>query len=654
MSRREMAARGWTECDVILVTGDAYVDHPAFGAALIGRWLEKLGYRVGILAQPNIRRPEAFRELGRPRLCWGVTAGNLDSELARLTVMRKLRRDDAYSPAGRAGLRPRNACIVYTNCARHAFPGVPVVLGGLEASLRRLAYYDYWTDRIRRSLLLDAKADLLVYGMGERAIAEIALRLKAGRPCNDIPGTVVAAKESDLPPDCVELPAYEEVAESSEKGRREFLRMALAIEQAAHSGADRNGTKIKLPTPYPSQEGIRYKALETSKFPSLEGVGVGAPFWLSSPTHGSASGGNFAAFGTDRCLVQRHGDRVVLVQPPAAPLTSAELDSVYDLPFTRRPHPAYGRARIPAFDMIKDSITTHRGCFGGCSFCAVMAHQGATVISRSEKSIIREVARLAGAPGFGGIISDLGGPTANMFGLACRLNRGGCAGRTCLFPEICRNLNTDTGPMRRLLRAALAVKGVKRVFVSSGVRYDLALAEADEAWLQELVARHVGGRLKIAPEHVSAHVLALMRKPPPTVYRRFSERFRALARQAGKPHELAEYFISGHPGCTSGDMIELAQYLRKNRARPEQVQDYYPAPLTLSAAMYYTGLNPWTGQIIPVARTDREKADQRALLLCHLPEFQRKARAVLRAAGRNDLIGFGPHCLVPPDRRPQR
>ncbi len=584
MTRQEMEKRGWSECDIVLITGDAYVDHPAFGAALIGRWLERLGYRTGIIAQPDVRRVEDFRALGRPRLFWGITAGNLDSELAQLTVMRKLRRDDAYSPDGRAGPRPSNACITYTACARHAFKGVPVVLGGLEASLRRFAYYDYWTDRVRRSILFDAKADILVYGMGERAVAELASRLKQGRAWNDIPGTaVVAAAQASLQ-DAEELSPYEEVSDPSGKGRQAFMRMALMIDRNLHR---------------------------------------------------------------QRGLAQRHGVRWLLAHPPAAPLAPNEMDSVYDLPFTRRPHPVYGRARIPAFDMIRDSITTHRGCFGGCAFCAIAVHQGSVISSRSEANILREVESLVRSPGFGGTISDLGGPTANMYGMVCRLGRSGCDGRSCVFPDICPNLNTNTLPMLRLLRAVRSAQGVKHVFVSSGVRYDLAAEDPGEVWLTELVTHHVGGRLKIAPEHVSPDVLALMRKPELAVYRKFSERFFELTRQAGKNYELVEYFISGHPGCTSKDMIELAQYMRQARIKPEQVQDYYPAPLTLSAAMYYTGLDPRTLQPIPVARSDREKADQRALLLCHLPEFQRKAREALRAAGRADLIGPGPNCLVP-------
>lgn len=586
MTRREMEVRGWSDCDIVLVTGDAYVDHPSFGAALVGRRLEHLGYRVGIIAQPDVRRVEAFRVLGRPNLFWGITAGNLDSELACLTVMRKLRRDDAYSPDGRAGLRPRNACIAYTACARHAFKGVPVVLGGIEASLRRFAYYDYWTDRVRRSILFDTKADILVYGMGERAIAELASRLKEGRPWNDIPGTAVVTGSRECLKDVGELPSYEEVSNPSEKGRQAFMRMALMIERETNS---RQG----------------------------------------------------------RCLVQRHGDRRLIVYPPAMPLVPGEMDAVYDLPFTRRPHPAYGRARIPAFDMIRDSITTHRGCFGGCSFCAIAAHQGAVISSRTEPNIVREVERLVRDPGFGGTISDLGGPTANMYGMVCRLGRAGCVGRTCLFPERCRNLNADTAPMRRLLKAVRSVKGVRHVFISSGVRYDLALAEPDGDWLRDLAARHVGGRLKIAPEHVADNVLRLMRKPSMSRYRQFKQRFQELSRRAGKNHKVVEYFISGHPGCTLGDMVDLALYLRQERIQPEQVQDYYPAPLTPAAAMYYTGLDPQTMKPIFVARSDRDKADQRAVLLCHLPVFQRKARAALRAAGRSDLIGSGPQCLVP-------
>lgn len=589
MTRKEMDQRGWEECDIVLITGDAYVDHPSFGTALVGRWLEYLGYRVGIIAQPDPLNIATFRELGKPRLFWGITAGNLDSELANLTVMRKLRRDDPYSPGGRAGRRPRNASIIYTACARHAFKGVPVVLGGVEASLRRFAYYDYWTDRVRRSLLMDAKADIIAYGMAERAIAELARCAREGQPWHGIRGTAECLNTTANLATVKELPAYEAVAAPTPEGRRAFMEMARLIEA------------------------------ETDP-------------------------------QSDCALVQPHGNRLLAAHPPAAPLSTAEMDLIYALPFTRRPHPSYGKNRIPAYDMIKDSVTIHRGCYGGCAFCAIGMHQGITISSRSQENVLSEIERMINDPDFHGTLSDLGGPTANMYGTGCRHGRSNCQRRSCLYPELCPNMQTDPAAFSKLLKAARQVPGVKHVFVSSGIRYDLTLAHKDETWLKELIAHHIGGRLKVAPEHITERALRAMRKPTASSYLRFLQRFRELCRDAGKPHAIVEYFISGHPGCTIGDMVELAQYLRQERIQPEQVQDFYPAPLTMAAAMYYTAMDPETSQPLYVARTDREKVLQRALLLCHKPEFHRKAREALRAAGRADLIGHDKKCLVPPGK----
>ncbi len=586
LTRKEMDQRGWQACDIVLVTGDAYVDHPSFGTALVGRWLEYLGYRVGVIAQPDPLNIAAFRELGRPRLFWGITAGNLDSELANLTVMRKLRRDDPYSPGGRAGRRPRNASIVYTACAHQAFKGVPVVLGGVEASLRRFAYYDYWTDRVRRSLLFDAKAELIVYGMAERALAELALRAHEGQSWHGIRGTAEELSAGVELAAAKELPAYEDVASPTPQGRDAFMAMARLIEAEA------------------------------------------------DPQSGCA-------------LVQPHGARRLVAHPPAAPLTTAEMDLIYSLPFTRRPHPVYAKERIPAYDMIKDSITIHRGCYGGCAFCAIGMHQGTAISSRSPENVVREIERVTRLQDFHGTLSDLGGPTANMYGTGCRHGHANCRRRSCLYPAPCSNLQTDQTAFAQLLKAARQIPGIKHVFVSSGIRYDLALAGNKDTWLRELIAHHIGGRLKIAPEHITEHVLQAMRKPAASSYRRFIRRFRELCLETSGPHDIVEYFISGHPGCTLADMIELAQYLHQARIRPEQVQDFYPAPLTMSAAMYYTALDPETNRPIYVARTDRDKVLQRALLLCHKPEFHRKAREALRAAGRADLIGRGKNCLAP-------
>jgi uncharacterized radical SAM protein YgiQ len=580
-----MDARGWDVCDVILVTGDAYIDHPSFGTALIGRFLESLGYRVGIIARPDYTSVEAFQVLGAPRLFWGVSAGNLDSNLARLTVMRKIRRDDPYAPGGVAGGRPANASIVYTSKVRQAAKGVPVILGGLEASLRRWAYYDYWTDKVRRSILPDAKADLIAYGMAERSVAEIAARLRDGRDLQGIPGTAEMVSQIDPVSGWFELPAYEEVAAPTEEGRTAYARMAREIHQRT---------------------------------------------------------------GTSDTLIQKHGSRWVVVHPPSAPLSSRDLDNLYALPFTRRPHPAYAKNRIPAYDMIRDSITTHRGCYGGCAFCAIGAHQGKAIISRSTPAILDEIRRCSKSPDFHGTISDLGGPTANMYGTSCGRREGPCSRASCLYPEVCASLKADQRPARELLVAARQLPGIRHLFVTSGIRFDLLEGVGGVEYFEELVRHHICGRLKIAPEHAVPQVLAAMRKPPPEKYRRFVEQWTALQKRHARHDQLNEYYISGHPGCSLADMIELARLLKRMGIRPEQVQDFYPVPLSLAGAMYYTGQDPLTGVPVPVARTDREKALQRAILLCHLPEFQAKAREALREAGRTDLIGRGPEALVPP------
>jgi uncharacterized radical SAM protein YgiQ len=606
MSRREMDQRGWSQCDVILVTGDAYVDHPSFGAALIGRCLEAQGYRVGVIAAPDPNDVEAFRVLGPPRLFWGVTAGNLDSQLARLTVMRKRRRDDPYLPEGQGDLRPPNATIVYVTKVRQAFKErlqesegriqtpdsrmkhhpIPVIIGGIEASLRRFPYYDYWTDSIKRSILFDSKADLLVYGMGERAITEVAARLNQGQSMAGIPGTAIISKSQisdlksqspNLTSHISQLTSYESISAPTPEGQIAFNTMTREI--------------------------------------LLD-----------------------AATDTHQTFVQAHGDRQLVVFPPASPLDTNELDALYALPFTRKPHPAYAGKRIAAYDMIKDSVTTHRGCYGSCAFCAIAAHQGKTIRSRSRKGILAEIQHLTKSPDFHGTISDLGGPTANMYGTSCRRQGANCKRPSCLTPEICPNLITDVKPQLELLRAARTLPGVNHVFITSGIRFDLALAQDSSGFIGELARHHVCGRLKIAPEHINANVLRLMRKPGVQHYRSFVQRFKEADRAAGKTQQVIDYFVSGHPGCTLADMIELALYLKKEKIRPEQVQDFYPAPLTVAAAMFYTGHDPITGAAVYVAKTDNDKAMQRALLLCHDPKFHRKAREALQVAGREDLI----------------
>ena len=615
MSRREMEQRGWAQCDIILVTGDAYVDHPSFGVALIGRHLESLGHRVGIIAAPDPNAVEAFRVLGQPRLFWGVTAGNLDSQLARLTVMRKRRRDDPYLPDGQGDLRPPNATIVYVTKVRQAFKGIPVIIGGLEASLRRFPYYDYWTNSVKRSILFDSKADLLVYGMAERAIAEVAARLSRGEDLSGIPGTAEIGKKSGLSP-CTAgttLPAADG-------------------ESSSHADAGRRSAR-------PTSECL---------LPSFESVSAPTPAGRDAFTRMTRDLFVNAATDTPGTLVQQHADRQLIVHPPAPGLSTPELDALYALPFTKRPHPSYGQARLAAYDMIKDSITTHRGCYGGCSFCAIATHQGKTIVSRSQAGLLREIRLRAANPDFHGTLSDLGGPTANMYGTACRQGGKACRRLSCLTPDLCPNLSTDATPQIELFRAARNIPGVNHVFVTSGIRFDLALAQEPRAYIEELARHHVCGRLKIAPEHIAANVLRVMRKPSAESRRRFVQRFLEASRQAGKPQQVVEYFVSGHPGCTLDDMIELALVLKREKIRAEQVQDFYPAPLTLAAAMFYTGRDPLTDETVYVAQTDNEKALQRALLLCHDPAFHRKAREALRLADREDLIGRAPTALVPP------
>jgi uncharacterized radical SAM protein YgiQ len=579
--------RGWDEVDFVVVSGDAYVDHPAFGAALVGRFVQSLGYRVGVIAQPDWRSADAFRALGRPRLAFGVTAGNLDSMLARLTAQRKPRREDLYSPGGRPGLRPDRASVVYAQRCREAFPDVPVILGGIEASLRRLAHYDYWSDTVRRSVLLDAKADLLVYGMAEAPLREVLARLAAGEHARAIRGVrgtcrAVGAAAAPTCDEAVPLPSYEEVAADP----RAFARAA------------------------------RLFHLEQNPFSA-------------------------------RPLVQPHGDRAVVQEPPALPLDTAALDALYALPFTRAAHPAYDEP-VPGLQQVQASITTVRGCFGGCAFCSLTEHQGRVVQSRSVESVVAEARAVAALPAAHGVITDLGGPTANFYRMRCRdpERERRCGRLSCVHPDVCRHLGTDAGPLLELWRAVRRTPGVRHVFVGSGIRYDV-LRRSPEA-VRELAAHHTSGHLKVAPEHVSEPVLRLMRKPAAAEYDRFAADFAAAS-----PREqyLVPYFMSGHPGTTLGDMVELALFLKRRRLRPRQVQEFIPTPMTLATAMYHTGLDPMSGRPVAVARGLREKRLQKALLLAWDPAEHERVREALREAGRVDLIGRGPGALVPPAGR---
>jgi uncharacterized radical SAM protein YgiQ len=502
-----------------------------------------------------------------------------------------------------------------------------VIIGGLEASLRRFPYYDYWTDQVKRSILFDAKADLLVYGMAERAIVDVARRLDRGLPLRGIRGT---AEIRPMSPS-----THPQPLQGGEQEEEALQEGASSPSPGPHLGGVRGG----------SGQGITPDGI--CELPPYEELAAPTPEGKSAFNRMTREVLTPRAPGETPTFTQRHGNRWLVVNPPAPPLDTAELDALYALPFTRRPHPAYGSARIPAWDMIKDSITIHRGCYGGCSFCAIASHQGRAITSRSRASVLAEVAARAQAPDFHGTLTDLGGPTANMYGTACRRGWEKCRRPSCLVPAVCPNLDADHSALLGLLRAARAVPGVRHAFVGSGIRFDLALHPAARGYVRELVRHHVSGRLKIAPEHVSESVLRHMRKPAAGLHREFCRAFADEARAAGKPLQLVEYFISGHPGCTLADMVELALYLRRHGIEPEQVQDFYPAPLTAAAAMFYTGQDPFTGEEVHVARSDREKALQRALLLCHQPEFHAKAREALREAGRDDLIGRGPGCLVP-------
>ena len=584
ISQSEANLRGWNELDVIFVSGDAYVDHPAFGVPLLARLLESAGLKVGIIPQPDWRSKEAFMALGRPRLFFAVAAGAMDSMVAHYTPARKLRRDDAYTPGNRHGARPNRATIVYTSRLKEAYRDVPVVIGGIEASLRRFAHYDFWEDKVRRSALLDAKADLLVYGMGESPLLELVQRLKAGEPfpaIRDIRGTAYAASTlAEAAAGLLELPSFETVA------------------------AD--------------------KAAYAESFRLLSGE--------QNP-------------GCAKVVAQRHAERYLVCNPPAAPLSEKALDAIYALPFLKAPHPSYSAA-IPAYEQIRSSITTHRGCFGGCAFCAITHHQGKTIQSRSEASVLEELERLTTLPWFRGSVSDIGGPTANMFGLSCgdRVAGANCRRGSCLFPRPCRNLVTDDARSSRLLASARKLSGVKHIAVSSGVRYDLL--ERQPRYLRELVGHHVGGLLKVAPEHLSDHVTAVMRKPGRAWFERFLDAFLKESCRVGKRQHIVPYFISGHPGCTLSDMVDLALVLKRWGMQVEQVQDFTPTPGTLSTCIYHTGVDPHTGEQIYVPRTDREKGLQKSLLLYHLPEERKNCLLALKECGRDaaatELFSRGP------------
>jgi uncharacterized radical SAM protein YgiQ len=615
MSRAEMEELGWDSCDIVLVTGDAYIDHPSFGVAIVGRLLEAQGFRVGVISQPDWRDASAFRALGRPNLYFGVTSGNMDSMVNRYTSDRRLRHNDSYTPGGEGGKRPDRAVIVYAQRCREAFPQTPIVLGGIEASLRRIAHYDYWSDKVRRSILLDAKADLLLYGNAERALVEVSHRIgRKGldQSFDDIRG--VALLRETTPDSFVEF-AADDLDDSSE-GPRRTPEMGRAV--------------IRLP----SFEQVRGDPEAYAR--------------ASRVLHRESNPGNA------RPLTQRHGDKDVWLTAPPIPLTTEEMDAVYDLPFARAPHPAYAGAKIPAWEMIRHSVTIMRGCFGGCSFCSITEHEGRVIQSRSERSILREIEAIRDkTEGFTGIISDIGGPTANMYRMACKdkETEALCRKPSCVYPDVCKNLDTSHDALISLYRKARELPGIKKVMVASGVRYDLAVKSP--AYIKELVVHHVGGYLKIAPEHTEEGPLSKMMKPGIGSYDRFKQLFDAAARAAKKDYFLIPYFIAAHPGTTDEDMMNLALWLKRNKYRADQVQTYLPSPMALSTAMYHTGFNPLkpvrrgASETVDTVKGLRQRRLHKAFLRYHDAENWPVLREALKAMGRADLIGPGKHQLVP-------
>jgi len=585
MSMEEARARGWDEIDVVFVTGDAYIDHPSFAMSILGRVLEAAGYRVGIVSQPNWHSCEDWQRFGRPRLFFAISAGNMDSMINHYTANKKVRNDDAYSPGGRIGLRPDRATLAYCQRARQAYKGVPVIAGGVEASLRRLAHYDYWSDKVRRSILFDSKADLVAFGMGENSIVEMARRLEAGetvKHLRDMRGVAYALGASErVPEDALELPSYEQVC--SDK-----VSFSIATRMIHNETNPLNAKR----------------------------------------------------------LVQRHDKQAVVCNVPALPISQEAMDRIYGLPYTRKPHPSYTEP-IPAFNMIKNSVTIMRGCFGGCTFCSITAHQGRVIQSRSKESVLREIREMTKDSDFKGIVSDIGGPTANMYQMRCTRPEveAMCRRQSCVHPKVCKLLGVDHTPVIQLMREARNVPGIKKVLVASGIRMDLARQSPE--YIEELTQHHVGGHLKVAPEHVDPDVLFKMRKPANDDFEFFTDKFKDASSKAGKKQYIIPYFIASHPGSSIESMIELAVFLKRNGYKPDQVQDFIPAPLDVATSMYYTGLDPFSLKEVYIARALRDRKSQRALMQFFKPENYFEVRDALREAGRSDLIGEGCDCLIP-------
>jgi uncharacterized radical SAM protein YgiQ len=650
MSREEMDLLGWDSCDIIIVTGDAYVDHPSFGMAIIGRLLEAQGFRVGIISQPDWQSKDDFMKLGEPNLFFGVAAGNMDSMINRYTADRKVRSDDAYTAGGLAGKRPDRASLVYSQRCKEAYKHAPVVLGGIEASLRRIAHYDYWSDKVRRSILMDATADVLLYGNAERAIVEVAQRLARGEPIEaitDVRGTAFIRKDTpegwfEIDSTRIDRPGkidkiinpYVNTQDQSacaiekDKGPQDDPNEARPVELLPHPKLERDRTVIRLP----SFEKVRND-------PALYAHANRVLHLETNP-------------GNARALVQRHDDRELWLNPPPIPLTTEEMDYVFAAPYARVPHPAYEGAKIPAYEMIRFSVNIMRGCFGGCTFCSITEHEGRIIQSRSHESILHEIEEMKNVPGFTGVVSDLGGPTANMYRLACKSHdiEKHCRKPSCVFPGICENLDTDHSSLIELYRKARALPGVKKILIASGLRYDLAVESPE--YVKELVTHHVGGYLKIAPEHTERGPLDKMMKPGIGTYDRFKRMFEKYSKEAGKEQYLIPYFIAAHPGTTDEDMMNLALWLKANGFRADQVQAFYPSPMASATAMYHTGKNPlrkvtYKSEGVTVVKSEEQRRLHKAFLRYHDPKGWPLLREALIRMGRADLIGSGKHQLIP-------
>jgi uncharacterized radical SAM protein YgiQ len=653
-TRAEMDVLGWVRCDIIIVTGDAYVDHPSFGMAIIGRVLEAQGFKVGIIAQPDWHSTQDFEALGAPRLFFGVTGGNMDSMVNRYTSDRRVRSDDAYTPGGQGGKRPDRCVIVYSQRIRESYKTVPIVVGGIEASLRRIAHFDYWSEHVRRSVLVDSKADLLVYGNAERQIGAIAQRLDAGETIGDITdlrGTAYLRR--GMPAGWVEIDSSELDAPgplnppidpyASEEERRATLAPTTVPANAAAAAPAEKVVKFYRKVPNAQRE------RSVIRLPSFEQVSGDAVLYAhaSRILHLESNPGNA------RALVQRHGTLELWLNPPPIPLGTSDMDAIYELPYARRPHPAYGTAKIPAYHMIRFSVAIQRGCFGGCTFCSITEHEGRIIQSRSEDSVIREIETIRDkVTGFTGVISDLGGPTANMYRLHCKSAaiESACRRPSCVFPGVCPNLNTDHAPLINLYRRARAVKGIKKVLIASGVRYDLAIESPE--YVRELATHHTGGYLKIAPEAIGDGPLSKMMKPGVGAYYRFKELFDKYSKEAGKEQYLIPYFIAAHPGTRDQDMLELALWLKKNGFRADQVQAFLPSPMATATAMYHSGKNPLkritrASEEVVVPKGIKVRRLHKAFLRYHDPENWPVLRDALKRMGRADLIGNGRQHLIP-------